>query len=87
MSQTLGLGFSSPFDKCIFEIAAWQVVIKAVNKLIHPHTHYLTIRRTKSEGPGCDQAGAEDNAFGQSMDTWLLSAGATSLRLTWPFVM
>ena len=50
------------FDNCIFKIETWQVTIKAMNKLIHPHSHYPSVQ-SKSEGPGCEQTGVEDKAF------------------------
>lgn len=79
-----GVQFLQSFDKCIFKIAAWQLMIKAVNNLSHPHTHYVTIRSTQSEGPGCEQTGVEDKAFGA---IWLLSACSTSSRLMGSFVV
>lgn len=83
-TRLTGVYFLQPFDKCIFKIAVWQLMIKAVNYLSHPHTHYVTIRSTKSEGPGCEQTGGEDKAFGA---IWLLSACSTSSGLMGSFVV
>lgn len=58
-----GVWFLQQFDKCVsFRFAAWwQVMITAMNKLVHPHAHCLTIHSTKSGGPGCEQTGREQS--------------------------
>lgn len=69
---------------CVFKSAAWQVMIKALNKMNHPPAHFSPILSSKSVGPGCEQTAGEDKAF---RDVWLLSACAPSLSPTVPFVM
>lgn len=69
-----GVWFLKSLDKCIFKIAAWQVMIKPMNKLIHPHTHYPAILKNTLE---------ERTKLSEAR---LLSARSNSLGIVGPIV-